>query len=83
MELPFLHDTSKVTTITLDDRTVMLKVSDGATCEVPEDFHAETDHVMITTDSHHLLRVDNMIDVDTFDTLYKLFRITELVLKFT
>ena len=87
LEPPFLRDTQKVETTTMDEATMTLKVRDGATYPVPrEDFHAETkdetDHVMLAAESRDRPCLSNLIDIDTFDTSFKLFRITALVLRF-
>ena len=87
LEPPFLRDISKVEPTTLDDATMTLKVQNGETYDVPhEDFHAETkdetDHVMVAAELRKLPSVGNLIDIETFDNSFKLFRITALVSRF-
>ena len=53
----------------------------------PEDFHAEvkdddTYVLSATDDTPGVPSVGNLIDIDTYDTSFKLLRITALILKF-
>ena len=64
LELPFLGVTLTVETTAPYDETMTLKVHNGATYNVPDDFHVQTkdDRVMVTTILGRIFRITALIN---------------------